>query len=173
MPRPAQAAQVSLREGETKTSVLELKEVAPSTATEAPSVASSDSQQPAHEAAASTDAAPKMSGMKTLGWITLGVGGAGLALGGVTGVLALGKRSSIDDSPNCRGDECLPAERSLADSYNSLRTWSSVGLIAGGALAATGVVLLLTAPSAAATADQGPSAALWISPNGAGVRGKF
>lgn len=166
-------AQVSLREGETKTSVLELKSAALNAPAEAPSVASSDSPQPAQNAASSTDAGPKTSGMKTAGWISLGVGGAGLVLGGVTGVLALGKRSSIDESPSCEGDRCLPAERSLADSYNSLRTWSSVGFIAGGALAATGVVLLLTAPSTKATADQGTSAALWISPNGAGIRGKF
>jgi hypothetical protein len=101
------------------------------------------------------------------------VGGAGLALGGITGILALGKRKSIDDSENCKDDQCYPAEQPLADSYNSLRTWSSVGFIAGGALAATGVVLLLAGPSAHASTGSGPSAALLISPTGAAVKGRF
>jgi hypothetical protein len=169
-------AQISLSEGEAKTSVLELKPA--TTGATGALVANGDapaSAGPERESSSATDSAPprKASTIRTLGWISLGVGGAGLALGGVAGILALGKRSSIDDSAQCEGDRCLPAERPLADSYNSLRTWSSVGFIAGGVLAATGVVLLLTAPSNQTSTDRGPSAALWISPEGAGVKGKF
>jgi hypothetical protein len=85
----------------------------------------------------------------------------------------LGKRKSIDDSEQCEGDQCFPAEQPLADSYNSLRTWSSVGFIAGGALAATGVVLLLAGPSTQDSTGASPSAALWISHTGAAVKGRF
>lgn len=169
-------AQISLSEGDSKTSVLELKPTATGAAggraagPDAPSSPAPDS-----EASSGTDSAPraKASTTRTLAWVSLGVGGAGLALGGVTGILALGKRKSIDASENCMGDQCFPAEQPLADSYNSLRTWSSVGFIAGGALAATGVVLLLAGPSAKASTGPGPSAALLISPTGAAVKGRF
>jgi hypothetical protein len=170
-------AQVSLSEGESKTTVLQLKPAepgasgAPAAVRDAPA-----SSLPASTASPAADSAPKhkASSTRTLGWISLGVGGAGLALGSVTGILALGKRSSIDDSEQCDGDQCYAPERELAESYNSLRTWSSVGFIAGGALAATGVVLLLTSPSSTqASTGRGPSAALWISPQGAAVKGRF
>jgi hypothetical protein len=168
-------AQVSLGEGEAKTSVLELAPAAPS-AVGAPAAGKGTPASPSSgDASPGADSAPARSGsgIRTLAWISLGVGGAGLALGGVTGAMALGKRSSIDDSEHCDGDRCLEAERPLADSYNSLRTWSSVGFIAGGALAATGIVLLLTSPSAHTSSDRGPSAALWLAPQGASLRGRF
>jgi hypothetical protein len=169
-------ARISLSEGDSKTSVLELKPATPDAAG-APAAGESGpaSSPPSREASSGTDSAsrPKASTTRTLAWISLGVGGAGLALGGITGILALGKRKSIDDSENCNGDQCYPAEQPLADSYNSLRTWSSVGFIAGGALAATGVVLLLAGPSAQASTSRGPSAALLISPTGAAVKGRF
>jgi len=47
-----------------------------------------------------------------------------------------------------------------------MRTVSSVGFIAGGVLAATGVVLLVTAPS-------GGSTQAFVGPQSVGVRGRF
>jgi hypothetical protein len=111
------------------------------------------------------------SGQKTVGWVGVGVGGAGLVVGAVSGILASSKRSSILDSNTCSADarHCAPSQSSDVNSYNSLRTVSSVGFIAGGVLAVAGVTLLLTAPKQ----ESQPKVALWMTPTGAGVYGGF
>jgi hypothetical protein len=83
---------------------------------------------------------------RVLGFVGIGLGGAGLVTFGVAGGLALGKKSTLDDA--CPDRQCGPAEHNDVDSYNRLRTISSVGLIAGGAFLTLGLVLLLTAPHA-------------------------
>ena len=107
----------------------------------------------------------------TLGWVTLSTGVAGLALGGVTGFLAMSKRSSLRDSNTCSADglHCLPSQASDVNAYNSLRTVSSVGFIAGGVLAVTGITLVLTAPKR----ESKPRVGLWVGPSSAGVYGGF
>jgi hypothetical protein len=84
---------------------------------------------------------------RTLGWVGIGAGGVGIALGSVMGGFALGKHSAIERSGACNDGHCSADQRSEIDRLNSFRLVSTVGFIAGGALAATGVVLLLTAPS--------------------------
>jgi hypothetical protein len=84
---------------------------------------------------------------RTWGWIGVGVGGAGLALGGVMGALALDKHASIENSGACSDGRCPADKQSDVTRLNTFRVASSVGLIAGGVLAGTGIVLLLTAPS--------------------------
>lgn len=89
---------------------------------------------------------------------SLAAGGAGLLLGGVTGGLALGLKSELDDSGDCP-DGCKSSRQEDVDRLNLYRTVSTVGFIAGGVLAATGVVLWMTAPkpgSASAQAKVGP-----------------
>lgn len=104
--------------------------------------------------------------VRAVGYVTLGVGAVGLTLGTVTGIIALGNKSDIDGSTQCRDDVCGPSERSKVDSYNSMRMASSVGFIAGGVLAATGVVLLLTSSGSSKTEA-------FVSPTYAGLRGSF
>lgn len=77
-----------------------------------------------------------------LPWLLVGVGGAALVAGTITGLMALDKTSGIED--NCPGDIC-PPEYDLEgerDSASSLATATDVLLIGGGLIAATGVVLL-------------------------------
>jgi hypothetical protein len=77
------------------------------------------------------------------GWIGIGLGVGGLALGGVGSALVYDKLGALD----CDGEGCPPgtsAEEMAAG--NSLRTMSTVGYVVGGVLLATGVTLLLTAP---------------------------
>ena len=106
---------------------------------------------------------------RSAGFVALAGGAVGLALGGVTGVLAMSKRTELDKNPDCAADHlCPPEESSNVDSLNTLRTVSTVGFVAGGALAAAGLVLVLTAPSSKA-----PATALWVSPTSAGLRGSF
>ncbi len=108
---------------------------------------------------------------KLFGWLGVGVGGAGLAVGAVTGIMAISKRSSLLDSNTCSADKlhCSPAQAGDVNAYNSLRTVSSVGFIAGGVFTAAGVTLLLTAPKK----ESQPSVGLWMSPSVAGVYGGF
>jgi hypothetical protein len=99
-------------------------------------------------------------GRRTLGWIVLGAGAAGLAAGGVTGILAMTGRSSIE---GCEGTACPPSERDEVKSYNRMRTISTIGFIAGGVLAAGGLTLVLTAPNETASA-RAPTVAYRLSP---------
>lgn len=77
------------------------------------------------------------------GWSGIGLGGAGLILGGVTGGIVMSKWSELGcDSATqvCNADDDEVAR------LNTLRTVSTIGFIAGGVLAAAGVTLLVTAP---------------------------
>ncbi len=109
------------------------------------------------------------SGQKVAGWLSLSVGSAGLVVGAVSGILASSRRSSLLDSNTCSADgrHCLPSQSNDVNAYNSLRTVSTVGFIAGGVLAVTGVTLLLTAPR------QESQVGLWMSPSSAGIYGGF
>ena len=87
----------------------------------------------------------KGSSQRTLAWVTVGAGGLGLALGGVMAGLALGKRSELKDA-GCSAT-CPHEQQPEVDRLDRFRLVSGVGFIAGGVLATTGIVLLLTAPS--------------------------
>jgi hypothetical protein len=102
----------------------------------------------------------------TAGWISIGVGGAGIVLGAISGGIALGKVSELgcDSSGACPG----ASDDELA-SANTLRTVSTVGFIAGGVLAAAGVTLLLTAPKRSDAAYVSP----YITASSIGLRGAF
>jgi hypothetical protein len=104
---------------------------------------SSETTQPS---TSSNDRKPPGSLRKTLGWVSLGVGAAGVAAGAITGAIVLSKQGKLDDNPDCADRSC---PRKLADdvsSYNTFRTVSTSAFIAGGVLAAVGLTLVLTAP---------------------------
>ena len=109
---------------------------------------------------------------KIAGWVLVGTGGAGLALGATTAILALGKKSDLQaDQANCHGTSCLPSRTDSVNSYETLRTVSSIGLIGGAALATLGVIVLITDKK---DNQQSSSAAgkLWLSvSNRGGVLG--
>jgi hypothetical protein len=115
-------------------------------------------------------AAPTVSGQpahkpmqRTLGWVAVGVGGAGLVVGSVTGALVLSKKSSL----GCANNLCPVSDKSDVDGYNSMRTVSTVSFVVGGVLAATGVVLVLTAKPTC------ESVALVLTPASAVLHGSF
>jgi len=105
---------------------------------------------------------------RAIAWVTLGVGAAGLAVGTIAGVMTLVDRSGLRQGVDCYETSCNSQATAKVNSYNSMRTVSTIGFLAGTAVAATGVVLLLTAPRA-----QAPSAALVIAPSSAAIRGTF
>jgi hypothetical protein len=164
----------TLREGELKTVTLRF---AAASAVESPAVpvaalAASPAAPPAPNAANQpTDAAASSgSSLRTIGFVTLAAGGVGVVTGAVTGLLAKSRKDSIE---GCEDTRCPPSATDDVESYNQLRTVSSVAFIGGGVLAATGIVLVLTAPSAkpASSARTSPLLALspWLGPGTAGV----
>jgi hypothetical protein len=160
-----QAQSVSLVEGERKE--VRLRFDAAATAPPAPA--------PETAPAVSRTQRPQSGGSRTLAFVALGVGGAGLVLGGVTGALALSKKSSLDDdTEHCLNDQCEYAVEGDVNSLRTFRTVSTIGFIAGGALAATGVVLLLTSGGGEQQGQSGASQlALRVSPGALQLKGSF
>lgn len=133
--------------------------------------AAKGSAVPGHGEAAAPPSA-NGSTSKTLGWAAIAVGGAGLVTGGVTGILALNKKSALDDDQRCREGKCLDTAEDDVHTLRTLRTVSTVGFIAGGVLCATGVTLLLTAKGHQNSAEQ----ARWsitVGPANLSVRSAF
>ncbi len=84
--------------------------------------------------------APKHS--PTLMYVAFGVGGAGLLVGGVTGALALGKRSELANACNA-ADQCRSNQKNVLSSYHALGTVSGVGFGVGIVGLGAGVALWL------------------------------
>ena len=100
-----------------------------------------------------------------------GAGVVGLAVGAVSGIVAITKNaSSQKDCPNdgpCKSPGAILESESASD-------WaavSTVGFIAGGVLLAAGALVFLTAPKRTAHAPVAPG--LWIGMGGAGVAGAW
>lgn len=111
-------------------------------------------------------------GASPLPWVAFGLGAAGLGVGVVAGVLALGKHSDLASS--CPGGTCGPAQQSELDSYHSLGLISTVGFIVAGVGAAGGVTLLLVQPRAdSAPATSGLHVVPVLGPGSVGASGTF
>jgi hypothetical protein len=99
---------------------------------------------------------PSFISQSTLGYVALGLGAAGLAVGTVTGILAINRRQRLDDF-DCYyedGDTCylentaqnIDATVGAKDDLDTFATAATISFVAGGALAAAGIILLVTAP---------------------------
>lgn len=108
---------------------------------------------------------------RTLGWVAVGAGGVGIAIGAATGIAVLGKKGALQDNAACRGLRCLPSMNDEVSAYNSLRTVSTASFVVGGVLVGSGLALLLFTPSSGST--DAPSVAVHLSPNGLAARGTF
>jgi hypothetical protein len=165
-----QALDVSLVESERKPVVLRFSDASAADGSPAPPAALSmgDTTRAAADRGESGDI------KRPMAYVALALGGAGLAVGGVTGVMAMGKRSDLDDSPSCANDMCLRSVEGDVSSLRTFRTLSTVGFIAGGVLATTGVVLLLTSSSKSEQARRRPSTfALGVGPGHVSLEGSF
>jgi tetratricopeptide (TPR) repeat protein len=94
--------------------------------------------------------APSHSHRKTYGYVALGVGGVALAAGLYFGSVASGKWN--DAKAVCGGTTCttqsdVDKAQALVDDSRSAGNISTALVVGGAAIAATGVVLWLTAPS--------------------------
>ena len=72
------------------------------------------------------------------------VGGVGLALGGVTGVLALRKHGQL--STSCARNVCGEQQKADLDKYHTYGQLSTIGFVVAGVGAAAGTVLLFMRP---------------------------
>jgi hypothetical protein len=96
--------------------------------------------------------------MRTYSYVALGVGAAGLVVGGITGGIAVGQHGTLkDECPNgvCRSTNA----KADLDSFHSMTTISTVGFIVGGVGIATGAVLFFMSPSSSSSTKSG-----WIAP---------
>jgi hypothetical protein len=85
------------------------------------------------------------SGLRTVGFVTLGVGGAAVIGGVITGLMA--KSAESNATKQCHDKVCPTAASSDFDSASSLATVTNVLFIGGGVLAAAGVTLVIVGGS--------------------------
>jgi hypothetical protein len=103
-------------------------------------------------------------GQKTVALVTGGAGLAGLVVGTIFGIEALGHASDLRNA--CNGDihHCTAPQDSASvtqprDAAHSAATGSTIAFIAGGVAVAAGIVLYVTAPSSTHHVEVGASAA--------------
>lgn len=129
------------------------------------------------ETATRAETEPPKSGSKTLAIAALGVGGAGLVLGSITGVLAMGQHDEL--AGKCPDGKCANNVSGDVDSYKTMGLLSTVGFIVGGVGIAAGAVLWLTTPKETAgektvsPTARGFSWQPYVSAGGGGVTGRF
>lgn len=129
--------QVLVKQGDKNQEVAAVLGAAAPTATPPPA----PPPAPAASRAVQTPSSSSGSGWRTAGWVLGGLGIVGLGVGTVFGIVAMGDKNSAHcDASNF----CDPGP---LDSGRSAATGADVGFIAGGALLAGGIVVLLLAPS--------------------------
>jgi hypothetical protein len=120
--------------------------------------------EPAPQAQNDRTSPSSRSSLRPFTWAAFATGGAGLAVGIVSGVLAVDRKAELDRM--CAGGTCPPAAARTLDSYDGYKTTSTVGYVAGFVGVATGVVLLVvTSPGSAPPARVGT----FLSPTQSGI----
>jgi hypothetical protein len=104
-------------------------------------------------------------------YVVLGVGGAGLLAGGVTGAMMLKKRSDLRSE--CIDNTCRSSSSKKISTYHTYGTVSAATLAVGVAGLGTGLVLLLTEPKQEATGDAHLRWRPLIGPGLVGAEGTF
>jgi hypothetical protein len=91
--------------------------------------------------------------LRTVGWVVGGVGVAGLALGAVTGVVAMGDASTFKG--NCTSNGACQSQTGIgaANEGKTMSLLSTIGFIGGAVVTGVGVYLIVTgAPASPSTA---------------------
>jgi len=126
---------------------------------------------------------PAFISQSTLGYLTLGLGGAGLAVGSVTGLIAYKRHSDLialcdnpDESPCHVYDPDGSKRTGAVKKQHDMKTYATaatIGFVAGGALAATGLILLITAPDEPGKQPQAASFRPYVGLGTIGAVGSF
>lgn len=165
---------VSLNEGEKRRVIIKLDGSPSGSASGAGSAASAPTPAAAAAADASGPQPSPQRTQRTLAIVAFGAGGLGLAVGAGAGLMAIGNRNELERNPACRGDECLKSVATDVESFRTLRTVSTIGFVAGGALAATGLVLWFTQPTSSQHGGASPPRlACRVSPGFVSLHGSF
>jgi len=111
-----------------------------------------------------------------LTWVGVGLGGAGILAGSVTGVMAISKTPGL--TSECANHVCGPTAHADLASANTLATVSDFAFAAAGVGAVVAVISLVVGhePSAErpeSPAASGPTAHVWIGPGTVALRGTF
>jgi hypothetical protein len=110
-------------------------------------------------------------------WVGVGLGGAGVIAGSVTGLIAMSKTPGLKSE--CANHVCGPTAHSDLASANMLATVSDVAFAAAGVGAAVAVISLVVGhepsaePPAEPPAASGPTAHLWVGLGAVALRGTF
>jgi len=106
-------------------------------------------------------------------WIGVGLAGAGIIAGSVTGLMAISKTPGL--TSECPNHTCGPTAHSDLDSANTLAMVSNVGFAVAGVGAAVAVISLVVGHEAATEppAASAPTTHVWIGLGAAGLRGSF
>ena len=132
---------VKLERGENKVVTAALGPVTASTSVASPPPPASSAAPPPPSASPSSSPEPS-STRRTVGRVSLVVGGIGLGVGLATGAVALVKKKTIDRE--CVDTVCSPTGKDAADSAKAFGVASTIGFGVGLAGVALGAVLLLT-----------------------------
>lgn len=147
---------------------IEARDAAGATATKKVTVAeSSGATDVALDLATGGDDAAPHRGSLVPGAILLGVAGAGVVVGAVTGGLALSGASTIQ--AGCVEGHCLTTDAEAGREVDALATASTVSFVAASVSAAVGVVLLVVRPGG----SRAPAAAVRVGPRGVWITGAF
>ncbi len=104
---------------------------------------------------------------RSVGWAAIAVGGAGVSLFSIAGVLLLSEEQDLAE--RCPERQCPPEAHDDARGFDTLRALTTTGMIVGGVGLATGITLLLLAPSSEAETAVRPL----LGPGFVGVEGSF
>jgi len=109
-------------------------------------------------------------GLRTAGVVVLTVGGAGVVVGVIFGLVAVGNKSDLDKLCPMK-DMCPLLSQEKIDSANVMGWVSTVGFIAGGVAVAAGATMILLSGGGAPRKTTGVRP--WIGPGSAGLSGTF
>lgn len=170
----ADSASVTLKERDVEKVQLTLA-VDPAAKKEPEPTQTTSRTEPAPAAAVSQTSPPAEagvgSGQRTVAWVVGGVGLAGVAVGAVAGVKAMGDAATLKQ--NCPDKVCAPDQAATLTSAKTWSTVSTVGFIAGGVGLGAALVLWLTAPSQAPVAHTVVSVHPVIGVASVGLEGSF
>ncbi len=163
-------AEETVKVGGGRTASVELLPEAPEEISPSSPPTVSASSTPSTPSITSTSPSP----LKTWGWVSVGIGGALLVGGGITGGLALAKNGDLENA--CEADGCYSSEYDSMDRRDGLATASTVLIISGGVFAATGIVLLIAGrdkETEVGAHHDAPVVSLLPGPGGLVIQGRF
>ncbi|MEZ4224567.1 MAG: hypothetical protein R3B13_26690 [Polyangiaceae bacterium] len=112
---------------------------------------------------------------RTLGYVSLAVGGAGLVVGTAMGLAARSTKNELDKS--CQNGVCSEADRELYDKGQTQADIATTGFIVGGVGLGLGTFLLLTASGDEKKTPDADASALQLQPvlgpGHVGLHGRF